>query len=341
MKIIDSRRLKTLVHVVRASSIPWLIGAASKEIVRRLAGWPRGLLVESSTQCNLTCPWCEGIFHLSERKRKFLPASDLESTLRHASSHVGAVTFVRTGEPLENPEILEIIAIARRHRLVVTLNSNLATLDLETAKSMVSIAPHRIVTTLISAEKNEYEAKQVGGKFERTIDNIASLCELKRERGQHFPVIEVQLIATKTSVEQIDKFADIVSRLGCDMAFVKPMRVDLFRDGDEYRRVHIDDVPLDHEVCNYTLDEEGRLVLKHLGPCPQQENIYVSADGDVYPCLFGPEGMKPYGNLISEGWQEVWKESGLAKDKREKYLHRGDRICTNCVPSKEIALPVD
>ena len=324
-------------QVARASSACWLLAMAVKDAARRIAGWPRCLLVETSTKCNLNCPWCEDLFALSIRKREFMSAQDFASVMKHTVRHVAAVTFIRTGEPLMNPEILEIIGEARKRRVIVTLNSNLATLNHDMIDALIDIAPHRIVTALISTEAEEYEAKQVGAKFEETISNLAAMCRARRDRGQHFPVVEVQLIATRTSVRQIDEFTEIVERIGCDLAYVKPMRVDTTRTDEIYRRIHIEDVPIRHEVCNYELGSAGPLVLKHQGPCPQQENIYVTADGDVYPCLFAVESVKPYGNLITDDWRVVWNACGLARDKRAKLRRRGLAMCANCVPSKEIS----
>ncbi len=337
MKVVSSRRFKTLIQLARASSARWLLAMAAKDAARRIAGWPRCLLVETSTKCNLNCPWCEDLLGLSTRKRKFMSAQDFALAMQHVGRHVTAVTFIRTGEPLVNPELLEIIGEARKRRVIVTLNSNLATLNQDMIDALIDIAPHRIVTALISPDAQEYEAKQVGGRFEETVENFAAICRAKRNRGQHFPVVEVQLIATRTSVRQIDEFAEIVERIGCDLAYVKPMRVDTTRTDELYRKIHIEDVPVGHDVCNYELDSAGRLVLKHQGPCPQQENIYVTADGDVYPCLFAVENTEPYGNLITDDWRTVWNASGLARDKRTTLRNRGLPMCSNCLPSKEIS----
>jgi len=337
MKVVSSRRFRTIIQVARASSARWLLALAAKDAARRIAGWPRSLLVETSTKCNLRCPWCEDLFGLSTRKRKFMSAQDFALVMQHVGRHVTAVTFIRTGEPLMNPELLEIIGEARKRRVIVTLNSNLATLKHDMIDPLIDIAPHRIVTTLISADADEYEAKQVGAGLDETVENIAAICRARRAKGQHFPVVEVQLIATRTSVRQIDEFMEIVERIGCDLAYVKPMRVDTTRTDELYRRIHIEDVPIGHDVCNYELDSAGHLVLKHQGPCPQLENIYVTADGDVYPCLFASENAEPYGNLTTDDWRTLWNASGLARDKRVKLRRRGLSMCANCVPSKEIS----
>lgn len=304
-----------------------------------MAGWPRCLLVETSTKCNLSCPWCEDLFGLSKRRRAFMPADDFASVMNHLGPRVTAVTFVRTGEPLMNPDILSMIDEARKRSLIVTLNSNFATPSESTLDELFEAGPHRIVTTLISAEHKEYEAKQVGAKFERTISNIAAICSAKRERGRHYPLVEVQLIATKTSVKQIDKFRRIVEQIGCDSAYVKPMRIDTARDDEAYRRIHVDDLPVGHEVCNYELDSSGRPTLKYQEVCPQSENIYVTAEGDVLPCLFAFGNVEPYGNLISDDWQSVWRESGLRLGKR-RLRDRALPMCAGCIPSREISLQV-
>ncbi len=324
-------------QVLRASKASWLLALAAKEAARRIAGWPRCLLVEASTKCNLSCPWCEDVFGLSGRKRKFMPADDFASVMRHASRRVTAVTFIRTGEPLSNPDILKMIDEARKRSLVVTLNSNLATLSQSTLNELINLAPHRIVTTLISAEREEYEAKQVGAKFEETVSNIAAICSARRKRKRHFPLVEVQLIATRTSVNQVDAFRRIVERIGCDSAYVKPMRVDTARDDETYRRIHVDDLPFGHEVCNYELDSAGRPTLKYQEVCPQSENIYVTADGDVLPCLFAFGNLESYGNLITDDWRSVWRRSGLRRDKRRRLRDRGLPVCASCIPSREIS----
>jgi len=93
-------------QILRASRASWLIALAAKEAARRIAGWPWCLPVETSTKCNLSCPWCDDVFGLSSRKCKFTPADGFASIMRRRSRRVTAVTFVRTGEPLSNPDIM-------------------------------------------------------------------------------------------------------------------------------------------------------------------------------------------------------------------------------------------
>ncbi|MBN2207904.1 MAG: radical SAM protein [Candidatus Coatesbacteria bacterium] len=308
--------------------------------MRRAARWPRCLLVETSTLCNLHCPWCGVVLDVSGRRRQFMPKADFARLLDTASAHITALTFIRTGEPLVNPDILEMIEMTVSRSLMVTLNSNLATMPEGVAEALVDIAPHRIVTTLISADPEEYEAKQVGAALERTVWNIASVCSTKKRRGKQFPMVEVQLIATKSSVNQIEQFRRIVERVGCDAAYLKPMRVDTARQDEQYREVHIDDLPIGHDVCNYELDPKGNPVLKYANSCPQAENVFVTVDGDVYPCLFAVGKSEPYGNLISDCWSAVWKKSGLSRRKRTHLMRRGDAMCSACIPSVEIGIRV-
>jgi len=269
-----------------------------------------------------------------------MPPGDFCTIIDRISSLFTAVTFVRTGEPLVNDGILDMIAKARASGLIVTLNSNLATLDRDFIRALLQAGPHRITTTLISADAEGYNSKQVGASFDQTVSNITEICHGRQEAGRAFPIVEVQLIANQRSVRQVDEFARIVERIGCDIAYVKPMRVDLLRHDDEYRRILVDDLPLGHQVCNYEAGPSGELRLKYPGPCPQNDYIFVSVDGDVFPCLFAPGHIEAYGNLLEQSFEEVWNGCGLAQDKKSLFLRRGHLICRACVPSREISLRV-
>jgi len=336
----SSRRFRTIIQILKGTGVAGLARLAVNETRRRIAKNPRCLLVETATKCNLNCPWCDVVLDVSSRKRAFMPLSDFRKIIRNCSGQVTAITFIRTGEPTVNPELLDMIELARRKGFIVTLNSNLATIEPEMIERLVAIQPHRIVMTFISADPKEYEAKQVGASFEQTVNTLLAIHEAKRQAGKTLPLVEVQLIATKSSVKQLEKFEELVRRVRCDAAYVKPMRVDLRRTDSRYERVHLDDVPIGHEVCNYDLDSEGRLVLKYQEGCPQEENVFVTVDGEVYPCLFSPDDAKSYGNLISDDWKAVWKGSGLAADKRGVLRRRGHPMCSACIPSREISLTV-
>ncbi|MCD6327303.1 hypothetical protein J7M28_07100, partial [bacterium] len=60
--------IRTLARVVSASKPSWLVAIAAKETVRRLARWPRCVLIEVETSCNLRCPWCDLILDVSRRR---------------------------------------------------------------------------------------------------------------------------------------------------------------------------------------------------------------------------------------------------------------------------------
>jgi len=157
---------------------------------------PRTIALEASSACQLRCPACpnaEGKIR-STLGSGFLKFADFKSTLNN-NTYVNEVFLSEWGEPLLNPELIEMLQYAYKNGVRLIASSNLNTMTRSLAEALVKYQFHYLVCSIDGADNGSYHAYRRGGSFERVIDNIKMINEFKRAYHSKYPELTWQYIA--------------------------------------------------------------------------------------------------------------------------------------------------
>ncbi|MCL2015124.1 MAG: radical SAM protein [Defluviitaleaceae bacterium] len=174
-------------------------------------GYPINLDIETAAVCNLKCPMC----HLTLRggqnnygkPLKFFPW-DLFCRIIDEAAEIGvcSVKLMWMGEPLMNPQIIDMIKYAKQKGILdVTMNTNAVLLTEEMSRRILETDLDGIFFSFDSPDKESYEKIRIGAKFEDVVQNIKRFCEMRKQMGKSSPTTRINTVLFPGKEEEFDR----------------------------------------------------------------------------------------------------------------------------------------
>lgn len=93
---------------------------------------------------------------------------------------------------------------------------------------------------------------------------------------------------------------------------------------------------IEDDVARYKVVDDGKLVLKDMGVCPEIQNCVITADGDVVICCFDVHGKYKFGNCTEKGLDDIWDSKEYRGFRENVMDKRTIPICEFCNTSTHI-----
>jgi len=123
------------------------------------------------------------------------------------------------GEPLCHPEVLTVVREAKRQDFLVTLNTNLTTVDEKLLHELVEIGPDLLIVSLWAATGRTY-SRLHPNKTERTFalltENVKRLSALKQAAGSATPRVKLYQVICSLNLEEIPAMVDHAREAGAE-----------------------------------------------------------------------------------------------------------------------------
>ncbi len=291
-----------------------------------LLDWPLVLYIEPSGHCNFKCKFCPQSQHSDHIIKDNLSMGTVKKVVGELNGHnvkVKKIRFTGIGEPLVNPDIINILKYIREHHVTdcmeLITNGNLLN------ESVCKELPQCLDIIRISIEGlSEKDYVEVTGSkvdFDTLVSKIKTLYS---HRGTCRIYIKIHSNAVQTQ-EKAKMFFDIFGTI-CDGIGIENLsdiwpgfESELFSKNQKFR---------------YSLDGAGFEAPVHREVCPQIfKSLQIYANGDVVPCCVDWERKLCIGNLNEKSLYEIWKGKELF-DLRMKHLNLEKNmvsVCQDCV----------
>lgn len=276
---------------------------------------------EVTAACNLSCGYCRA-------SATSLPDADELST-EEALSFLDSIAplqpmlILSGGEPLLRPDIFQIARHGKSLGMRVSLASNGTTITPQVAGEIAASGISRVSISLDGATPEKHDLIRGKGSFQAAMQGIANL------RGK----VDFQINNTLTCKNESDVAAifDLSERVGaCALHFfflvatgrgreadlISPKRQEqLLREIDRERALR----PLEvHVTCAPQYARISRLGRGRAGGCLAGKSfIFVSRNGDVYPCGYFPLRV---GSIREKNFIEIWENAAQLRALRERDL---------------------
>lgn len=255
-----------------------------------LKSLPLVIHVESSSVCNLRCRNCPiGNGPGSSRNApRMLTKELLTSIVTPLSRHALMIKFHIIGEPLTNPAIFDLVALATDHGLYSSLSTNGTLITSESVDAMLSSGLNWISVCLDGLKQETYSRFRIGGDVHRVQQAIAMITDAKRKRRLDRPWLNVF----------VTTFRDVQPEIPEIEQFCREHRVDqLFLRADQWN--------VDGSHLNVIIPKPRRKCV-----APWIWGL-IDVDGSVYPCCHSfYRGQRiPYGNVRETDFTEIWNNS--------------------------------
>ena len=269
--------------------------------------------------CNLRCPMCP--------RQAFIPGKGymqfdvIKKILDEASEHgLFAFNFAGLGEPTVHPDLFKIIRYAKDSGVVdVNMHTNGTKLSPDFNRQLLDSGLDRLIISLDSADKENYEKIRVGAKFEKV---CAGVEDLIRQRDAH-PRSRMHIKANFIEMDEADpteknKFVsfwkDKVNRIAV-------LRYLDCQTGDEVI-FHRDNYEQDESFC-----------------CPELwRRLVIVSDGTATLCPRDIKKKTIIGNVHEQTISEIWTGEKMqqARDFHRQGRYKEFASCGDCPDSYEL-----
>ncbi len=299
-------------------------------------------------RCNLKCTMCD------VWKIKDYPEMNLEQ-IDKIYSDLGRLSAVRLsgGEPFLRKDMAEIINIVRERSnpKYIQINTN-GMVQGRVIKTLerVDCSNLHIKVSIDAMDETHDEVRGVQGSFNKTVDTLKQLVDLRERLGFYLGVHQVIM---RNTLQHIKPLRTLCDSLGLDLIseFALDNQV-LYEPSFEIKKVEQamktfdgltlaevgqafsdmqtesadDDLP-ERMMRRYYLEGARNRLLKGVAqpnpPCVALgSHLRIMPNGNVPVCMYKPMVA---GNLVDEGFQALWKSARI-----EEFRNTEVRSCDGC-----------
>lgn len=281
--------------------------------------------IEPANFCNLRCPQCPtGIGH--NKSKKMLTIEEFSTILSFLPDTIHTIQFYFQGEPLLNPQLADMVAIAHKKNIVCIISTNAQLLTEETARKLISSGLDKIIISLDGLRQETYSQYRKGGRVDKAVYAIQYLSKQKRLLQANIE-IELQCLRLKSNENEWQLLSRNYKQLGADSLRFKTAQFYDFENGNEL-------MPSNERFSRYKRLPNGTYKRKK----PYYNHCYrlwsgcvIDSHLNIIPCCFDKDSAYSIGNLSTQSFNEIWY-GAKAMSFRKKILSNRKQIpiCLNC-----------
>jgi MoaA/NifB/PqqE/SkfB family radical SAM enzyme len=178
---------------------------------------PQQIRLEASSFCQLRCPSCpttSGAIHPAVGSG-FLRFDNFRQLIDKNPS-ITRVELSNYGEILLNPHLLKILEYASSKTVAITFSNgvNLNHATDELLEALVKYQVRHITCSIDGASSKTYRMYRVRGNFEKVIQHVEQINQLKREHQSECPALAWQFVVFGHNEHEIPVAREMAARLG-------------------------------------------------------------------------------------------------------------------------------
>jgi len=230
------------------------------------------------------------------------------------------------GEPLMRPDIFELIAHAKKEKMLVHLNTNGFLLDEAAVGSVVNAGVDTLNVSIDGADAATHDnMRGLPGSFEKATAGLRRLSAFRRRTGADIR-FKIACVLDETNIDQARRYLNLAKDIGVDCVEFIPQQpifdstADWEKrfDEDFLRRLDIfrNEIRSLSAECRMPVENSDRHIALFRDsfcrrPFPVQcyaayATCIVDAVGDVFPCVPFVNLKKPAGNIRRVPLRKLW-----------------------------------
>jgi len=275
--------------------------------------FPNRVTVELTNNCNLKCAMCPRVYMESSKGYMSMPLFKKIIDEMSTYNNIALVPFFR-GESLLHPEFIEMMTYVKTKGISpIQFTTNATILTEDIVQVLIDIELDFISFSVDSIDHDTYGNIRKGADLKEVLKNIERFSEIKRNRGQDKPEIQVSVVKTESTIDSIDEFIDFWRD-----------RVDRVRVYEEHSKGgNFGSLPKNY---NITSSEERRPCLKPFS------DFIIYWDGSVALCNHDWDRRNAIGNVNQNSIKEIWQNDKYKKirDAQIKNNNELEELCKRC-----------
>jgi MoaA/NifB/PqqE/SkfB family radical SAM enzyme len=196
---------------------------------------PDTVIMDLTSRCNLRCVMC----YFSEVDRLSfepydrtlsdngdMPLEVFETVAEELFPKAWRVALGCAAEPMLHPKFIEILGIAARHRVPeLWFPTNLLALTRAKAEAIVDARVAVVAASIDGTRQETYEAIRAGARWDRLMEKLELLREVRRERDSSTPALRIiftWMQSNRKDLLDLPRFAAEQGASELDVRFVTP-----------------------------------------------------------------------------------------------------------------------
>ncbi|WP_207717069.1 radical SAM/SPASM domain-containing protein [Clostridium beijerinckii] len=294
------------------------------EKIEKLNEFPQIIDLELTNTCNFKCLFCPTGTKSIQREQGIMKDEIFYKIIDEVKAYNAAIRFIRWGEPLIHPKLLEYIKYIKRvSSSIVHINTNGSLLNDNMINEFISIPLDSIKFSFQGVDKKSYEEMRNIKFYDELLNKVRKLYSKRNNRDK--PFIHVSTSITYETKEQVKKFKNELEDF-TDLITIGRTIMD---------HVDIEKIKLSKSEKNslLRLKEQESVVKIHPQICPEVYNkLSINWDGTVTACCSDYDGKMIVGDVRTQSLREIWRSDkmnyyrkNLAQNKFNKF-----ELCSKC-----------
>ncbi|MBI5634035.1 MAG: SPASM domain-containing protein [Nitrospirae bacterium] len=316
----------------------------------RLLSYPYILILDPSNICNLQCPLCPSWQDTTSRPKGKMDIHLFRKIMAEAGPYIITVNLCNWGEPFLNPDLSEMIAVAKRYSIVTGLSTNLNYLPDDAAEQVMDAGIDIIVISLDGITQETYSKYRQGGELQKVLANIEKLNYFKRRSGNK-TTLAWQFLVNKYNEKELEGAEALAVKMGMHFlpsAMRSSMGKELILPLYERVQEMKDWFPENRTYRKYPSDIRPETKTSQQTCKWLWNSMVINWDGSVAPCCGIFEEKWDFTNLSQKAatFHQAWNSPHyrLARKLVSAYLKKSDKlpklihnaeaeglICRNCI----------
>ncbi len=318
-----------------------------------LTPYPYMIEIEVTTRCHLRCTICEHTYWPDEEYKKLDTTFDQFKYIIDQFPRLKYINLTGEGSSFANKDFIKILEYCDKRHIYTTVIDSLTALSSEQLESLVKYGVGKFVLSCDGATKEVYEKIRVGGKFEKVLENVRNLGELRKKYKSPLPEFCFRFIFFKDNYQDLIKYPDLVNEyrmkhyVDGDDNHVEMTALLEFKDIKDWvyepDQQLIDDVnkKLDHHKLPHAWSHPSHEVDKKrpMRECVAWAEPYIMMGGYVLPCcsvLMSNDRdfliKNSFGNVFEKDFKEIWNSKRYKEFRKTipRYSGAVPKYCSGC-----------
>ncbi|MFH1999975.1 MAG: radical SAM protein [Planctomycetota bacterium] len=188
--------------------------------------YPYILKIESTNICNLRCPFClDRDRSAYDKGRGFgrMPLEEFKKVIDVLGPYAIRINLYGSGEPVLFKETYDMVSYASSRNMAVAISANLSNFKKEDTDHLLTCGLEHLIISCHGATAESYLKYNVGGNFDRVMENMRHIVRRRRELGLKYPFIDWQFLLFSHNQHEIPRAKRLGREIGVDMIrFVLP-----------------------------------------------------------------------------------------------------------------------
>ena len=310
------------------------------------AAKPLRIHFEINDICNLRCRMCA---RMSDRFPRDTGEMDIEVVRRVAPwfKYATYVGLAGNGEPFLHSRIMDVLRLIVKGGSTPSVVTNMTLLDQQRVDELVTIGPLLLLASIDGATKETYEYIREGADFEKVVENLTSLNDLKKRLNTPHPALNFVVCLMKKNVNELADTVRLAHSVGATL--VVAQNILPYNEWAEENMVKDENLIRENVNKAQQAAQECGIGFQYIpmgkrfeerpenkGYDPKKgyfcefiwQQLHVEVDGHVRYCCFWTEGDT--GHLLQDSPENLWNSQGF-QELRKTFKKGGiPQDCETC-----------